>query len=157
MWYIALTKPRQEQRAKDNLENQGAEVFLPLFRRETIKNGKRSDRTEPLFPGYIFLNLELNSPLFSKIRSTFGVNKLLTFGQEPIVIADALIDDLRLRTEASALRQKFNTGQQVQLKEGPFKDYQAIFKEYKGSERAVILIGLLGQQNELVVALKHLD
>jgi transcriptional antiterminator RfaH len=32
-WYLAYTKPRLENIAKDNLAQQGFEVFLPLFKK----------------------------------------------------------------------------------------------------------------------------
>lgn len=77
-WYVVLTKPRQEQRAKENLERQGGEVYLPLFSNERIVRGKRVKREEPLFLGYLFLNIPTNSPLLSKVRSTFGVRQHFT-------------------------------------------------------------------------------
>ena len=30
-WHVVQSKPRMEQRAKENLENQGFEVFLPML------------------------------------------------------------------------------------------------------------------------------
>lgn len=157
MWYIVVTKPKQEARAHENLENQGGEVFLPMLQTESIKQGKRTLKSEPLFPGYLFLRLDKNSPLFGKIRSTFGVNRLLSFGGNPVTLDSRLIDDLRLRTAAGDNLPQFKTGQTVELKEGPFRHYQALFKEYKGAERAVILLTLLGQQNELIVELAELQ
>lgn len=156
MWHIVLTKPKQENRAKENLENQGIEVFLPLFHKETIKNGKRVNKIEPLFPGYLFIKLDKGSSLFSKVRSTFGVNKLLSFGAEPVVIERALIEDLQSRSAHLNNTPKFKAGQSIRINNGPLKHYEALFMEYKGNERAVILISLLGQQNELVIELEKL-
>lgn len=157
MWYIVVTKPRQEARAHDNLESQGGEVFLPMLQTEVIKQGRRTLKSEPLFPNYLFLRLDKDSPLFAKIRSTFGVNKLLSFGGNPVTIDSRLIEDLRLRTTVGDNLPQFKTGQKVELKEGPFRHYQALFKGYKGEERAVILLTLLGQQNELIVELTELQ
>lgn len=157
MWYIVVTKPRQEARAHDNLESQGGEVFLPMLQTEVIKQGRRTLKSEPLFPNYLFLRLDKDSPLFAKIRSTFGVNKLLSFGGNPVTIDSRLIEDLRLRTTVGDNLPQFKTGQEIELKEGPFRHYQALFKEYKGTERAVILLTLLGQQNELIVELTELQ
>lgn len=157
MWYIVVTKPRQEARAYENLENQGGEVFLPMLQTEIIKQGRRTLKSEPLFPNYLFLRLDKDSPLFAKVRSTFGVNKLLNFGGNPVTIDSRLIEDLRLRTTLGNNLPTFEAGQKVELKEGPFRHYQALFKEYKGAERAVILLTLLGQQNELIVELAELQ
>lgn len=157
MWYIVLTKPRQEARAQENLENQGAEVYLPMLQTERISQGKRTVKIEPLFPGYLFIRLEKDSPIFCKIRSTLGVNKLLSFGGNPLTIDERLIEDLRQRTATGESAPQFKAGQKVELTDGPFRHYQALFKEYKGSERAIILLSLLGQQNELIVELTELQ
>lgn len=43
-WYLVWTKPRQEQRAKEQLMNQGVEVFLPAVSTHRIK---KNDEFEP--------------------------------------------------------------------------------------------------------------
>lgn len=157
MWYVILTKPRQEQRAADNLANQGGEVYLPMLSVERIKNGKRTQQQEVLFPGYLFLKTETEGALMGKIRSTYGVRGLLRFGEQPVTISEQLIQDIRQRSQQNPPQASFTSGQQVQLLGGPFRDYQAIFHSYSGQERAIILIKLLGQQNQLLVDLQQLS
>lgn len=139
-----------------NLQQQGGEVFMPIFRRERVVNGKRQQRDEPLFPGYLFLSLSPDSSLLGKIRSTFGVRHLLAFGNDPVTVNPLLINDLRQRCEIGDNAPAYHAGQRVMLKSGPFQHYEAIFQEYDGTERAIILLTLLGQQNELVVELAQL-
>ena len=47
-------------------------------------------------------------------------------------------------------------GQMVEVTSGPFKAYQAIFKQFDGETRAIILLNLLNQQQELLVELEQL-
>ncbi len=55
-WFAVFCKPRQEQMALVNLENQGFACFLPMALNPYQKISKRNeDRTEPLFPRYLFL------------------------------------------------------------------------------------------------------
>lgn len=157
MWYIILTRPQQEQRAADNLARQGGEVYLPMLSVERIRRGKRSCRPEPLFPGYLFLNTDSNNPLLGKVRSTFGVRGLLRFGAEPATLADSLIEDIRQRCDnPEPPTPEFCAGDKVQFVDGPFRDYQALFQQYDGSQRAIVLLQLLGQQNRLLVDLEQL-
>ncbi len=155
-WYVVLTKPRQEKIAAERLQQQGGHVFLPLFEVERVVKGKRRQQQEPLFPGYLFLQADPGSVLLSKVRSTIGARQLLTFGSQPITVNELLINDLRQRTSSGDNAPLYKTGQKVSLKEGPFRNYEAIFQEYDGDERAIILLSLLGQQNELVVELNEL-
>ena len=165
-WYVVLTKPKQEDRAEEHLKAQGGEVFLPRIQLEKMLKGKRVNVEEPLFPGYLFVNVEGCEQLVGSIRSTRGVRQLLKFGLEPLEMRSGLISDLRSRccnklenqSERSANKQAvFQHGQKVEITKGPFKDYQAIFKQFDGERRAIILLNLLNQQQELLVELEQLQ
>jgi transcriptional antiterminator RfaH len=135
-----------------------------------MRKGKRIDVVEPLFPGYLFVNVEGCEQLVGSIRSTRGVRQLLKFGIEPLEIQSALIGDLRNRCysqidnqtenaqEGAVEKQAvFKQGQSVEITSGPFKDYQVIFKQFDGEARAIILLNLLNQQQELLVELEQLQ
>ena len=155
-WYVVLTKPKQELRAQDNLERQGGSVFLPMLAIERISRGQRIMRQEPLFPGYLFLQADAQDPILSKVRSTMGARQLLTFASQVMTVDNRIIDDLRQRSNTDHTVQQFSAGQSVTLNNGPFQHYQALFKEYDGAERGIILLSLLGKQNELLIQLADL-
>ncbi len=157
-WYVVLTKSQQELRAQDNLERQGGVAFVPMLANERIIRGQRVVRQEPLFPGYLFLQVDSDNALLSKVRSTLGVRQLLTFAGQLMTIAPSIIADLQQRNTSTELHipEPFSAGQSVTLEHGPFQHYQALFKEYDGAERGIILLSLLGQQNELVIQLADL-
>ena len=56
-WYLLASKPREEKRARINLEQQGYTTYLPLVQRASRRGGKHSVRIEPLFPRYLFIQL----------------------------------------------------------------------------------------------------
>ena len=157
-WYVVLTKPKQEARAEEHLKAQGGEVFLPRIQLEKIRKGKRVEVVEPLFPGYLFVNIKGCEQLIGSIRSTRGVRQLLRFGVEPLEIRAALISDLRHRCgeKVEDSQESFAEGQSVEITSGPFKDYQGIFKQFDGEQRAIVLLNLLNQQQELLVELEQL-
>ena len=157
-WYVVLTKPKQELRAQEHLERQGGVAFVPMFANERIIRGQRVVRQEPLFPGYLFLQIGEHEALLSKVRSTLGVRQLLTFAGQVMTINAKIITDLQHRNSTTATQspEPFSAGQSVTLDHGPFAHYQALFKEYDGTQRGIILLSLLGQQNELVIQLADL-
>jgi len=155
-WYIVQTKPKQEQRAEQHLQEQGAEVYSPLFTSEVIRRGVRSSKTSPMFPGYIFFRSPGNSTLLSKIRSTRGVSHLLVFGNQPAMLADDIVQDIQRRAEEIPAGERFEKGHKVIITSGPFRLYEAIFAEYDGESRAVVLLSLLSQQQKLVMDLHDL-
>jgi len=156
-WYVVLTKPRQEERAAMHLEEQGGETFLPFASVEKIKSGQLTTCREVMFPGYLFLRCNSTSPLLSKVRSTPGARMLLRFGVTPVVVYPSLIDDIRSHSEADHSEDLFKPEQKLRIQSGPFKDYVALFKEYDGEKRAIVLLNLLNQQQELAVELTQLS
>ena len=94
-WWLVITKPRQDELAENNLNNQGYETYRPLAKRLRKFRGKMKPRIESLFPGYIFIHLDELNDNWHPIRSTYGVNKLLTFGNKPAKVPSLIIETLK--------------------------------------------------------------
>ena len=99
-WYAIQHKPAQGERAVENLQAQEACCFYPKITVERVVRGKRTQRLEPLFPGYLFINLEPGDPLWGKLRSTRGVLRVIGFGGKSAVVDDDIIADIRAGLEA---------------------------------------------------------
>ena len=58
-WYAVQTLPNRENLAVSHLERQGFDVWLPRIER-IIRHARQTKRVwRPLFPGYLFINLDL--------------------------------------------------------------------------------------------------
>lgn len=149
-WYVVYTKPREEARAKENLERQGHQCYLPEISLEKRRRGRVVPVTEPLFPRYLFIRSaeDLATAGWGSLRSTRGVVKLVSFGAGPVVVDDAFLDALRERTAAAptALQVMFAAGETVVIDEGPFAGLEAIFQMKEGADRAAVLLEMLGQE-----------
>lgn len=163
-WYVIYTKPRQEVRAKENLENQGFEVFLPTCQIEKVKNSKLSLLTEPLFPRYLFIQLDQINSNWFPIRSTKGVASLLRFGKEsePVHVPDQLILNLKnFLSNHSLIDKIFLENAPIQICDGAFKGLVGIFKKINesisGDQRALVLVELLGKLQQLSIPLKSIQ
>lgn len=155
-WYLIQSKPGQAQRAAQELTNQGYEVFLPTLTTEKLKAGKRVEQIEPLFPGYVFIELsELNSN-WRPIRSTRGVARLVSFGNAPAVVPDDVVELLREKARNQSVQVSLEANKPVNITEGPFKHLNAIFVEYDGEQRAFLLLELLGKWQRLSLPLTHI-
>lgn len=141
VWYLGKTKPRQEARAKLNLERQGFETYLPMIYVDK-RTGKRQD-AEPMFCGYIFIRSD--SLDFQRVRSTIGMQKLVRFGEVPAQISGRHITQLKAREDKDGLHgseMHFQAGDSIRITEGPFRDYPAIvWSNRKG--RIKVLLGNL--------------
>lgn len=154
-WYAVQCKSRESFIAQRNLENQGFVVFHPTLAVE--KNTARGLITsiEPLFPYYLFVQLNSVKDNWRPLRSTRGVAKLVTSGLEPLKVPDAVIEQLQ-SLQNQPVAKLFAAGDKVAITAGPFKGLQAIYKAQTSTERVVILLNLLQQQQEVQIEVSSL-
>jgi transcriptional antiterminator RfaH len=150
-WYALQHKPAQGDRAVQHLQNQGIACFYPKIEVEKIKAGKRTKKLEPLFPGYVFVNLEQTDPMWAKLRSTRGVLRIVSFANRPAPIDDEVIAHIKSSMDKVAEQGGIKSGQAIELDDGPFKGISAIFQAYDGEERAIVLISFMQKQQQVKV------
>ncbi|TRX57203.1 transcription/translation regulatory transformer protein RfaH [Thalassomonas sp. M1454] len=156
-WYVLTSKPREEQRAFDNLTSQGHDVFLPKIAKVKKRQGIKVVSLEPLFPNYLFIRLDKEQANFNAVRSTRGVGAFVRFGATQATISEQLIEKIKQDTQGEAESKtlddliKFNSGEKVEITEGPFKGLEAIYKSKDGLERSILMVKMLGQENEIKI------
>ncbi|WP_338355652.1 transcription/translation regulatory transformer protein RfaH [uncultured Marinobacter sp.] len=155
-WYALQHKPAQGDRALSHLQNLEIVCFYPKITVEKIKAGKRTKKLEPLFPGYLFVNLEQTDPAWAKLRSTRGVLRVVGFANKPAAIGDDVIQHIEQSLDSVAEQGGIKPGQAVQLNEGPFEGINAIFQAYDGEARAIVLINFMQKRQEVKVPLSSI-
>lgn len=149
-WYLIQTKPRQTQRAEEQLNNQGYTVFLPLLEVERVRAKRRILVPEPMFPNYLFIQLCRWTDNWHPIRSTRGVSRMVRFAADkPVPVPDEVIAAIQERAHGQEIKQWLKAGDRVQITRGCFHDMEAIFQSYDGEERVVLLLNFLHQQSRL--------
>jgi transcriptional antiterminator RfaH len=154
-WYVVHTKPRQETRALENLQNQGFNCFLPTMQVQKLSNQKVQTITEPMFSRYLFIQLDDTTQNWGPIRSTLGVSKLVSFGPLPAKVPPELIDFLK-EAPVEALERMFAPGDNVQIATGPLQGLEGQYIAHDGEARAFVLVDLLGQPQKLRMAVEGL-
>jgi transcriptional antiterminator RfaH len=155
-WFVATTKPRQEKVAKQQLENQNFCVYLPLFRLSKHRNGKWQEKSAALFPGYVFIQLDLSKDNIAPIRSTIGVQGLVRFGNQLVALDEKIIAYLQQNEQQHfgvdlTHAAQFSAGDTVQLLSGPFAGLNGVFDMSKSSDRVIVLLSILGGQQRVTI------
>lgn len=156
-WYTVYCKPQQDARAEHNLTDQGYTVFRPLAHVRRHRDGRAIERTESLFPRYLFIQLEMGTDNWLPIRSTRGVTGIVRFGEEPAPVPDGVIEDLRERITtadgAIDLRpfQQLRPNQKVRIESGPFAGYEALFQARRGDDRVLVLLEIMRRNQQVTV------
>lgn len=155
-WYLVHTKPRQEKNALQNLEQQGYECYLPMLSAEKLRQRVFSVIDEPLFPRYLFIRLDtgLSAKGWGPIRSTKGVSRLVSFGNEPAKIDDRLVHLLHSHetTHQAEPQRLFAQGERVMIVEGAFAGLEALYQMADGEGRVMVLIELISKPVQMCVA-----
>jgi transcription antitermination factor NusG len=148
-WFAVHCQPHREPGAAMQLRNQGFQVFLPL-RPKTWRHARRIEiRQVPLFPGYLFIVLDLDRDAWRSVNGTFGVDRLVMAGGgiRPMPLPLGIIESLRCEADdRGCLRyeQLLRVGQAVRILAGPFGDRVGELIELDDAGRVRVLIELLG-------------
>jgi transcriptional antiterminator RfaH len=154
-WYVVHTKPRQEGRALENLQNQGFTCFLPTMQVQKLRNQRVQVVTEPMFSRYLFIQLDDQTQNWGPIRSTLGVSKLVSFGPQPAKVPPEFVAFLQ-EAPPETLERMFAPGDNVQVAAGPLLGLEGKYLAHDGETRAFVLIELLGQPQKIVMAVEAL-
>jgi transcriptional antiterminator RfaH len=156
-WYAVQTKPRQETIAEQNLQRQDFVTYLPRISLRKRKRNKWVDAVEPLFPRYLFIQVDPDKDSLAPVRSTLGVAGLVRFGQLLRSVPDTVIDYIKLLEDPQTEQRQAETwphkpGDTLEVLEGPFASLTGIYQMPLGENRALLLIELLGRSNSVAVA-----
>jgi transcriptional antiterminator RfaH len=149
-WMLIHTKPASESVAQANLQRQGYAVYYPRVLRPARIRGRWLERVGPLFPSYLFCNLDVGNQTLGPIRSTHGVANIVRFGSEYTFVPDVIVNNLLERenpeTGLHGLQtcDAFEAGKKVRIVAGVFDGLDGVFQRACGDERVVVLLELLG-------------
>jgi transcription antitermination factor NusG len=134
-------------RAVAHLSFQGFSTFLPR-RAKTIKHARqfRTIKTA-LFPGYLFVALDLERDRWRAINGTSGVRTLVMVGERPAAVPRGVVEALVAMQKTSGLisfAANLELGQRVRLLAGPFADMVGELDWLDDAGRVRVLLELLG-------------
>jgi transcriptional antiterminator RfaH len=150
-WYVVQTQVNAEAKAARNLLRQGFEIYLPRYLKRRSHARKIEKVPAPLFPRYMFVNIDIATQRWRSIQSTYGVSHLVLNGSEPASVRGAVIESLKSREDASGYvtldqRPKFAIGEKVRVLAGVFADNLGLFDGMADRDRVAILLELLGRK-----------
>lgn len=146
-WYVLRSKPNKEELLWEQLCIRKMETFYPRIRVQTIN--PRARKVKAYFPGYVFVNVDLEQIGFSALQWMPGATGFVLFDNQPSMVPDALIQAVKKKVDAinvagGELFHGLKKGDLVEIQSGPFAGYEAIFDaRLAGSERVRVLLKLI--------------
>jgi transcriptional antiterminator RfaH len=139
-WFAVRTQPHSEAKAERHLANQNYRVFLPRFLKSRRHARKFENIWAPLFPGYLFIILDLTRDRWRSVNGTYGVDRILTRAGTPEPVPHGLVEQLL----SAASRLDLEEGQTVRVTAGPFADLLGRLAALDDSGRVRVLLNLMG-------------
>jgi transcriptional antiterminator RfaH len=129
---------------------------LPRF----LKRRRHARRLEivpaPLFPRYLFVQIDMASQRWRLINSTRGVCGLVCNGDRPATLPDLILNELHSREDHRGFivpdaRPRFRPGDKVRILDGVFAACLGLYESMTDQERVAVLLDLLGRKVRIVV------
>jgi transcriptional antiterminator NusG len=134
-WYVLHTYSGYEDNVKHNLEQRIESfdmrdkifgVMVPKEKKIKIKNGKRTNIEEKIFPGYVLVDMIVTDDSWYVVRNTPNVTGFIGSGTTPTPIDQKEIESLLKRVNAGEPQQKIDVeiAEVVRIVDGPFKNFE---------------------------------
>ncbi|MDM9631157.1 UpxY family transcription antiterminator [Robiginitalea aurantiaca] len=144
-WYVLHTKPRNEIKVSQKLQQQGIETFAPTYQVVRQWSDRKKKIRVPYFASYVFVRLSEKDRDLVFCHS--GVLRYLYWQGAPAVVRDTEIEMIRTylhgQEREDVLVEALKPGDQVVLLRGALKDQQA-FVEHLSSTRVRLILPVLG-------------
>lgn len=154
-WIAVHTHANAEDKATSHLKRQGFDAYLPRYLKRRRHARKTDFVARALFPRYLFVRLD-ETQSWRAIQSTVGVSALVTNGDGPGMVPDALIEQLKLREDDAGMvalnpADAFAINQSVRIVDGPLADHVGQFQGLSGDQRVMVLLDLMGRSVKVKV------
>ena len=147
-WFVARVHPNRENSAQFNLDRLGFRSFSPRVTRTVRHARKTRNVLSPLFPGYIFLILDLSRDRWRAVNSTFGVASLIMGSEQPMPVPCGVVEALVITENSELVRadNDLEIGQKVRILSGPFADALCRLVHLDDRGRVRVLLELMGTE-----------
>lgn len=145
-WFVVQYLSRQENTAVLNLKAQKFQVFFPQMIK-TVRHARQlRQKRVAVFPGYLFIALDLERDRWRSVNGTFGVARLLMSQTRPLPTPEGLVEALISHLDERdnlRLDSDLEVGQRVRVNSGPFASLVGQIASLDDKGRARILLEIM--------------
>lgn len=168
-WYIVHTYSGYENKVKVNLEkrieymNMGDKIFRIEVPQKTVtqmKSGKRQEREEKIFPGYVLVEMIMDEDSWYVVRHTSGVTKFVGSAKKPIPARESEIKKILHRSSSTVEKIELDVkpGDKVRITSGPFADFDAdIIEVYPDKAKLRANVSIFGRETPVELEYKQIN
>jgi transcriptional antiterminator NusG len=144
----------------EGLESQVGRILVPSERVRSLKGGVRKESDRKLYPGYVFIELELDSnrmipeKVWFMIKETDGVGDFIGSDGKPIPMSPKdqakMLEEAERPQDAPSLKTEYKRGDRIKVTDGPFVNFEGDVDEIiPDSGRVRIIATIFGRPTPL--------
>jgi len=160
-WYVIHTYSGYEEAVANNLKQRKEsfavddkifEIIVPKEKKIRIRDGKRKEVEEKLYPGYVLVQMIVTDESWYVVRNTPNVSGFVGAGTTPIPLSEEEVSVLMKRIKEEVPQYKINVeeGDMVKITDGPFKDFDGKVSEVdKERGKVKVLVNMFGRDTSV--------
>ena len=169
-WYIVNTYSGYENKVKVNLEkrieymNMSEKIFRVEVPQKTVtqvKAGKKTEKDEKVFPGYVLVEMIMDEDSWYVVRHTAGVTRFVGSAKKPIPARDSEIKKVINRTSSAApqkIELDVKAGDKVRITSGPFAEFVGDITEvYPDKAKLRANVSIFGRETPVELEYKQIQ
>ncbi|MDI6717752.1 MAG: transcription termination/antitermination protein NusG [Patescibacteria group bacterium] len=139
----------------DSLEmrNKIFNIIVPKEKKIKIKNGRRKESEEKIYPGYVLVDMIMSEDSWYVVRNTPRVTGFVgADSTEPTPLSKEEIDYLlsRMKGGEKKFTIEHKVGETVKIVDGPFKDYEGKISEVDEEQGKVkVMVPIFGRETSV--------
>ena len=153
-WAVVNAHGNQEHVALRNLWRQDFQAYCPIITKRVRHARRICDVTRPLFPGYLFVQIQSHDERWRPILSTYGVRSLVRFGDRPGLLENGFISSLKAREVGGVIAgsdRYWKIGEDIRVSGGAFDGVVAQIIDIDSKDRILVLMDILGRKAKVTV------
>ena len=130
---LTVKKAIENLKKELNLEDKIGQIVVPTEEVIEVKNGKKKTYERSIYPGYVFLEADLDIDLWHKIQSLPKVGRFIGESKKPTPLKKEDVELIIKKAEQkSAPKPKvsFEEGEVVRINEGPFANFTGEVEDF---------------------------
>ena len=170
-WFVVHTYAGYENKVKQNLasrvksmnvEGRIFEVVIPMEDVIEFKGGRKVVAQRKLFPGYLYIRMDLDDDSWYVVRNTPGVTGFVGNGARPTPLSRREVESVLGSGEPEVPgvekkvrpRLEFEVGEQVRVTTGPFADFNGAISDIDvGRSKLTVLVNIFGRETPVELEL----
>ena len=168
-WYIVHTYSGYENKVKSNLEkrieymNMADKIFRVEVPQKTItqiKGGRKFEKEEKIFPGYVLVEMIMDEDSWYVVRHTAGVSKFVGSAKKPIPAKESEIKRIiqRSTTQTQKIEMDVKVGEKVRIISGPFAEFVGDITEvYPDKAKLRAMVSIFGRETPVELEYKQIQ